>query len=85
MLALSSCAERAGQLRAASLDPLVAIVAADLEEYIDADIAPDGTPLTPARERELRGSIVVLRNVLHTAMGRDREPLPLVGVGDQEE
>lgn len=75
-LAVSGCATKAGQLTASNLDPAVTFVAADLEAYVDAGIAPDGTALSEVEAFRLRGSIVTLRNALHAAMGRPLEPLP---------
>ncbi|MEM9378398.1 MAG: hypothetical protein AAGB93_00515 [Planctomycetota bacterium] len=75
-LLLSSCAQQAGQLRAAQLDPLVRVVAADLEPYLDAGIAPDGSPMTADQVARKRGGVVILRNAVHAGMGRELEPLP---------
>ena len=77
LLFLASCADKAGQLRADRLDPLVQIVTSDLEAYLDEGIAPDGEPLTEEQVRIRLGGIVALRNALHVAMGREREQLPM--------
>lgn len=72
----ASCASESAQLTAERLDPIVTIVTDDLLEYVDAGIAPDGAPLSDAKRFRILGTIVHLRNVLHTAMGRPREVQP---------
>lgn len=70
------CCSPAGQLTASEIEPLVGTVTGDLERYLDAGIAPDGSELTPEMELQLRGPAVILRNAVHTALEEPREPLP---------
>jgi hypothetical protein len=71
-----SCVSNDGQLTAEEVYPNVKVVTQDLEEYLDAGIAPDGGELTPEAIFKRRGSIVTLRNAFHEAMGQPREVLP---------
>lgn len=73
---LPSCASTAGQLAAEELAPLVESVTGDLEAYLDAGIAPDGSQLSPARTLQQRGGVVILRNAIAVARGLAPEPLP---------
>lgn len=71
-----SCASKAGQLEADNIGPLVDVVTYDLEAYLDAGRAPDGSALSPTQIAAKRGGCVILRNAVATAQEREREPLP---------
>lgn len=71
-----SCATHAGQLTASEIYPNVRLVTEDLEAYLDAGLAPDGSRLTPDEVFERRGPLIALRNACHVAMGEPLEPLP---------
>lgn len=73
---LPACASQAGQLTATEMEPLVETVCSDLEAYLDAGIAPDGSPLGPGVAFRMRGGIVQLRNNVLVALGREPLPLP---------
>lgn len=72
----SSCTTHAGQLTASELEPLVESVIGDLEPYLDAELAPDGTQSTAAQRFRIRGGIVALRNAVHAGLDEELEPLP---------
>lgn len=72
----TACATQEEQLAAAKVDDTVTIVCSDLEAYLDAAIAPDGSPMSAAEVYQKRGGVITLRNALHVAMGREKEPLP---------
>ncbi|MEO1700368.1 MAG: hypothetical protein AAFU73_23980 [Planctomycetota bacterium] len=71
-----SCASKAGQLTASEVAPLVDVVAGDLEDYLDAGLAPNGSALSPARAFQVRSAVVTLRNAFLVAQGEQPIPFP---------
>ena len=72
-----SCASKAGQLTASEVAPLVDVVAGDLEDYLDAGLAPDGSALSPARAFQVRSAVVTLRNAFLVAQGGEPLEFPV--------
>lgn len=84
LLASISCASGAGQITASEAFPSVDIVTHDLEEYLDAGIAPDGSPMTPEEVFSKRGNVVALRNLFLVATGEEKEALPRLSDAPQD-
>ncbi len=74
--ACSSCTSQAGQLTATEIEPLVESVIGDLEPYLEAELAPDGTQSSAAERFRIRGGIVALRNAVRAGLDEELEPLP---------
>ncbi|MEM8711458.1 MAG: hypothetical protein AAGG01_10935 [Planctomycetota bacterium] len=73
----SACSSsQAGQLTAENIKPLAERVTTDLEKYLDAKIAPDGSALSDARELKIRGGIEALRNAVKSGVEEPIGPLP---------
>lgn len=76
LVLFTACASRAGQVTASEGWPIVDVVTARQQAYLEAGRLPDGRPIPPAMLRMQIASLVTLRNMYLAALGRPLEELP---------